>query len=418
MKCNIRNNSNMNLKDLNPLIDDLASSVQQKIGFNSMPSIVLQDDEDNADVLLGKTAYYDPQNKAVTVYVTNRHPKDILRSIAHELVHHGQNLRGEFDKIGAVGEGYAQNDQHLRNMEKEAYLKGNMCFRDWEDGYKRQMMESIHRQNSFKRRSNTMKKYNSNKNNELNKLLMEKFNFGSKKKEYDLEEGADRIFAPNHYCAHHVVHEGEEAYTVDHNWDEQLQEVTEYDIRFKDGTVKRNISINELEVLEAFNESEHHGNRDEDGNEDHPPVKKTKKKDKKKVEEAHCMGNRDDDKKEDEKDEEQLYRYKNGKIVPVSKEFMAGRKVRKKVMKLLGLDESIDSLDEELENLEEKQFANSDELDADKDGVPKWADKDDKDASVGSKGSKNKGKKKDDKEKNESFRRNVRNLMEQILKLK
>ena len=24
----------------------------------------------------------------------------------------------------------------MRNMEKEAYLKGNMCFRDWEDEYK------------------------------------------------------------------------------------------------------------------------------------------------------------------------------------------------------------------------------------------------------------------------------------------
>tara|TARA_E500000318_G_scaffold110221_1_gene125098 strand:- start:226 stop:1338 length:1113 start_codon:yes stop_codon:yes gene_type:complete len=173
-------------------------------------------------------------------------------------------------------------------MEKEAYLQGNMCFRDWEDGYKRQMMESIHRQNSFKRRNNTMKKYNSNKNNELNKLLMEKFNFGGKKKEYDLEEGADRIFAPNHYCAHHVVHEGQEAYTVDHNWDEKLQEVTEYDIRFRDGTVKRNVSINELEVLEAFNESEHSGNRDKDGKEDekkHPKVKKAKNKEEK-VEEA------------------------------------------------------------------------------------------------------------------------------------
>jgi len=166
------------MQELNPLIDDLASAVQQKVGFKSMPSITLQDDEDNADVLLGKTAYYDPQNKALTVYVTNRHPKDILRSIAHELIHHGQNLRGEFDKIGAVGEGYAQNDEHLRNMEKEAYLQGNMCFRDWEDGYKRQMMESIHRKNSLKRRNNTMKIHKW-KNNELNRLLMEKFNFGT-----------------------------------------------------------------------------------------------------------------------------------------------------------------------------------------------------------------------------------------------
>ena len=168
----------MDMQELSPLIDDLASAVQQKVGLKSMPSITLQDDEDNADVLLGKTAYYDPQNKAVTVYVTNRHPKDILRSIAHELIHHGQNLRGEFDKINAIGEGYAQNDEHLRNMEKEAYLQGNMCFRDWEDGYKRNMMESIHRKNSFKRRNTIMKKYNTGKNNELNKLLMEKFNLG------------------------------------------------------------------------------------------------------------------------------------------------------------------------------------------------------------------------------------------------
>ena len=167
----------MNVDELSPLIDDLASHIQGVMGIQSMPAITLQEDADNADVLLGKTAYYDPQNKVVTVYVTNRHPKDIMRSIAHEFVHHAQNERGEFDNIGAVGEGYAQSDNHLRNMEKEAYLKGNMCFRDWEDGYKKQMMESIHRQNSFKRRNNTMKIHNW-KNNELNRLLMEKFNLG------------------------------------------------------------------------------------------------------------------------------------------------------------------------------------------------------------------------------------------------
>ena len=178
MNCQIQNNSNMNVEELSPLIKDLASAIQQKIGFKSMPSVTLQGDEDNAQSTLGKTAYYDPQNQSVTIYVTNRHPKDILRSIAHEFIHHGQNLRGEFDKIGAIGEGYAQNDEHLRNMEKEAYLQGNMCFRDWEDGYKRSMMESIHRQNSFRRRNTTMKKYNTSKNNELNKLLMEKFNLG------------------------------------------------------------------------------------------------------------------------------------------------------------------------------------------------------------------------------------------------
>ena len=60
-----------------------------------------------------------------------------MRSLSHELVHHAQNCRGEFDKPTVAGEqGYAQKDPHLREMEREAYELGNMCFRDWEDGYK------------------------------------------------------------------------------------------------------------------------------------------------------------------------------------------------------------------------------------------------------------------------------------------
>lgn len=359
MNCQITNQSDLNMDDMAPLIDDLASAIQEKVGFKSMPAITMKDDQDNADTLLGKTAYYDPKNKVITVFVTDRHPKDILRSIAHEFIHHGQNLRGEFDNVGAMGEGYAQNDEHLRNMEKEAYLLGNMCFRDWEDSYKKQMMESIHRQNSFKRRNRTMKIHKW-KNNELNRLLMEKFNFGGKK-QYDLEEGVDRIFAPNHYCAHHVVHEGEEAYTVDHNWDEQLQEVTEYDIRFRDGTVKRNVPVAQLEILQAFNEASH-GNRKHPGAKD---AKAKKKGDKKVKEEKMPMHDHDDDPSTPE--------------VPafVSKEEDAAAKKKKGG----------------------KQ----------PEPLAKYA-----------KQAKNKGKKKKDKEEKqeESFRRSVRNLMEEILKLK
>ena len=64
------------------------------------------------------------------------HIKDILRSLAHEVVHHRQNIRGEFKKKGPTINGYAQSNPHLRKMEREAYLKGNIHFRDWEDNYK------------------------------------------------------------------------------------------------------------------------------------------------------------------------------------------------------------------------------------------------------------------------------------------
>ena len=73
---------------------------------------------------------------SIVLYITNRHPKDICRSFAHELVHHHQNERGDLDMGDATSPTYAQDDKHMREMEKEAYLKGNLLFRDWEDWYK------------------------------------------------------------------------------------------------------------------------------------------------------------------------------------------------------------------------------------------------------------------------------------------
>ena len=118
--CKIHNKSSMNLADLNPLADDLMSYMKKKVGFHYPPSVITyKDDHDNASKILGKTAFYDPNSSSVTIYVTGRHPKDILRSLAHELIHHKQNERGEFNDLGPVGEGYAQSDKKLRNMERE-----------------------------------------------------------------------------------------------------------------------------------------------------------------------------------------------------------------------------------------------------------------------------------------------------------
>jgi LysM repeat protein len=100
------------------------------------PTIMFKSDQGNAQKLLGKTAHYDPTTNHVVVYVTGRHPKDVLRSLSHELVHHAQNCRGEFGNTPDTAPGYAQKDNHMRKMEEEAYKVGNLCFRDWEDGVK------------------------------------------------------------------------------------------------------------------------------------------------------------------------------------------------------------------------------------------------------------------------------------------
>ena len=118
------------------LLSHFYQFAKDNLGFDKDAKITFAVDKENSKNPLGTTAHYNPANMEVTVYTSGRHPKDILRSVAHELVHHRQNCQGKMDEPRATGPGYAQNDKHLRALEKEAYLEGNMCFRDWEDGYK------------------------------------------------------------------------------------------------------------------------------------------------------------------------------------------------------------------------------------------------------------------------------------------
>ena len=116
----------------------IMKSAQEQFDIQNVPQLHLKQDEENAQGIFGKTAYYDPENQAITLYITNRHDKDICRSFAHELVHHHQNERGDLNIGDASTPTYAQDDPHMRKMEMEAYLKGNLLFRDWEDKVKNQ----------------------------------------------------------------------------------------------------------------------------------------------------------------------------------------------------------------------------------------------------------------------------------------
>ena len=129
---------------ISPLIKQFLPFAQKRMGFSEPPRLFLRGDDKNAQNPLGKTAYYDPNEKSITIYITGRHPKDVMRSISHELVHHAQNCRGEFQNMSEAGEGYAQEDPHLRDMEREAYEQGNLIIRDWEDSIKKKepVMES------------------------------------------------------------------------------------------------------------------------------------------------------------------------------------------------------------------------------------------------------------------------------------
>mgnify|MGYP003677419569 FL=1 len=159
----------MDLSQSEELFHGLGQFAQERMGFKKPPSLNLTSDNKNASKALGRTAHYDPQGMSVTIYTDGRHTKDILRSLAHELVHHTQNENGMLNDSGYHGQGYAQRNKNLRKSEEEAYLQGNMCFRDWEDGLK-QDKPTIYNERRYK----TMSTKNW-KNNELMENLTHKF---------------------------------------------------------------------------------------------------------------------------------------------------------------------------------------------------------------------------------------------------
>ena len=140
MKCSVNNKSGVVMTRLERMIKEFFPFSQKRLGFNKPVSVELHSDKENSEQDFGKTAYYSPSEMKVVLFVDGRHHKDLLRSLSHELVHHAQNCRGDFDGDFTTQEGYAQTDDHLRKMEEEAYLEGNMILRDYEDGIRTQQL--------------------------------------------------------------------------------------------------------------------------------------------------------------------------------------------------------------------------------------------------------------------------------------
>ena len=87
-------------------------------------------DSENAREFLGKTAYYNPETQTIILYTEGRHPKDIVRSFSHEMIHHIQNLE---DRLGDISTANTMEDDNIDKLEQEANLKGTMTFRNWTD---------------------------------------------------------------------------------------------------------------------------------------------------------------------------------------------------------------------------------------------------------------------------------------------
>ena len=251
---------------LNDLIKRFMPFAQERMGFGEPPKLFLRSDEQNAGDVLGKTAHYEPDSKKIVVYISGRHPKDILRSLSHELVHHAQNDRGDFDCGCETAHGSVQNDEHMREMEREAYETGNLCFRDWEDSIKNTTYyESL--QKGVKGSMST-KEW---KDNELSTLLQEKWGFkfnldnGTKvlnESKEAVEEGCpateeEEVVAEVAETTDETVEEAVEAEaetvdeTVEATTDETVEEAVEAEAETVDETVEETVECDAETVEEA-----------------------------------------------------------------------------------------------------------------------------------------------------------------------
>jgi len=224
MPCHIKNPANIDLRPLEPHVQGMYDFFDQKIGFRKPPTMVFDSDPNNQANVLGKTAYYDPQSLQIHIYSDGRHPKDMLRSIAHELIHHQQNLEGRLDVGGYHGEGYYLENKELKKLEQEAMLEGNATMREWED--------------TIKKESNNMslKEW---KNNELNQLLLKKF--GILKESNNEEEGLEE---------EEVIEEQEEV-----NEEEEVVEETKFTYSHDLKEIVQKVLNNNKTIMEKLKDS-------------------------------------------------------------------------------------------------------------------------------------------------------------------
>ena len=84
------------------VIDDFVDFTKDELGLDDDFGVELEDDSDELETL----ASYDIEDNKIKVLSKNRALPDIIRSIAHELVHHKQNKEGELtgdEEEGADG---------------------------------------------------------------------------------------------------------------------------------------------------------------------------------------------------------------------------------------------------------------------------------------------------------------------------
>jgi hypothetical protein len=96
------------------------------LGIKSLPKINVQGPDNSTEQK--SFGGYNPSTKEIVVHTKNRHPMDIFRTVAHELVHHKQNLDGRIKDVHKEGSTGSK-------IENEANFKSGIIMRKYADAY-------------------------------------------------------------------------------------------------------------------------------------------------------------------------------------------------------------------------------------------------------------------------------------------
>jgi hypothetical protein len=110
------------------LVSEFMKHVMDELKLKKLPKITLSNDPQEA-IDLRSWGGYQPSNKSIHIIVAKRHPADIFRTLAHELVHYKQDTEGRLKpdsgKTGSEDENEA-NSRAAVIMRNFAQAKPNL----------------------------------------------------------------------------------------------------------------------------------------------------------------------------------------------------------------------------------------------------------------------------------------------------
>ena len=82
------------------IVQKFMDFVIDHLGINDTVNAILTNEKDG----IKTTAVYDSSDGSIKIYIKNRAIVDILRSLAHEMVHHKQRQRGDLENNPTAGD--------------------------------------------------------------------------------------------------------------------------------------------------------------------------------------------------------------------------------------------------------------------------------------------------------------------------